>query len=113
MNYRWVDGNLKLEYEAKVGNGQTAQLASSTQVNGADVIFVDLGLGAAWLGRQLNVTADVRREQAAATPLVTVVVWQTDPTGLQPGRINEKSADFEGVFDANGLATIDVLVTFD
>jgi hypothetical protein len=59
------------------------------------------------------VTAAVRREQAAATALVTVVVWQTDPTGQQSGRINEKTADFEGVFDANGFAKIDALVTFD
>lgn len=111
MNY-WVNENLRLEYEAKVGNGHTAQLASSTQVKGADVIFENLGLGGPWQGQQLNLTATVRRVEPAAGPLVSVVVWQTDPTGTVPGRINETKADIAGTFDANGLADLDVLVTF-
>ena len=113
MNYRWVNENLRLEYEAKVGNGHTAQLASSTQVQGADVIFEDLGLGGRWQGRQLNLTARVRREQAAAPPLVSVIVWQSDPTGIVPGRINEQAINVNGDFDANGFADLDVVVTFD
>jgi hypothetical protein len=113
MNYRWVNENLRLEYEARVGNGHTAQLASSTQVQGADVIFEDLGPGGPWQGRQLNLTATVRREQAAAPALVSVVVWQTDPTGAVPGRINEQASHVNGTFDTNGFAAIDVLVTFD
>jgi hypothetical protein len=113
MNYRWVNENLRLQYEARVDNGHTAQLATSSLVQGADVISEDLGLGGPWQGRQLLVTAKVRREQAAAPPSVSVVVWQTDPTGTVPGRINEQNDHVDGVFDANGFADIDVLVTFD
>jgi hypothetical protein len=113
VNYRWVIGNMKLEYEATVGNGHQGQLASSTQTQGADALYEDLGAGGVWKGRQLNLTAKVLRVQAGAAPKVNVKVWQTDPTGTLPGRINEQSSEVDGAFDANGFADIDVLVTFD
>ena len=113
MNYRWVIEDLPLEYEVTVGNGHTGQLASSTQVNGADVLYEDRGAGVSWKGKQLNLTAKVRCVEPRAAPLVNVVVWQTDPTGTMNGRINEQVSQVDGVFDENGFADINVLVTFD
>jgi hypothetical protein len=113
MNYRWVIGSLGLEYRATVGNGHTGQLASSTQVKGADVLYEALGAGGSWKGKQLNLTAKVRCVEPASAPLVNVTVWQTDPSGTVAGRINEQATQASGVFDEHGFADIDILVTFD
>ena len=80
---------------------------------GADVLYEDLGTGVSWKGKQLNLTAKVRCVQPQSAPLVNVAVWQTNPTGTMNGRINEQVSQVNGVFDENGFADINVLVTFD
>jgi hypothetical protein len=115
VNYRWVNENLDVQYEAVIGNGHAGAIAASTNAETEEGDLREaIGLGATWQGRMLTLTARIRRNPAGGQdPLLSVTVWQSDPNGVVPGRINEQVQNGSAAFDANGLATIDAVVTFD
>jgi protocatechuate 3,4-dioxygenase beta subunit len=113
INYHWVNTKLTLEYTALIGNGHTGSIVSDTKEESTDGLLYEKLDAAAMKGKVLPLTATVARNSAGGpAPVVHVAIWQSDPKGKIPGRFNEQEFDAGGVFDDQGIAKVDITITF-